>query len=532
MFRERLAAGTSRAADFQAFAERERWWLDDYALFRALHDEHHACYWRDWKPELRDRDPLALDRARQRLADTILYYRYLQWLADTQWRRARRDCGRVGIFGDFPFMVSGHSADVWSRQHQFRIDASVGVPPDAFSETGQDWGLPVYRWDAIRQDDYEWLRQRARRCTDLYDGFRVDHLVGFYRTYVRERDGRTYFTPADEPSQTAQGERVLAILRERGARIIAEDLGVVPDFVRESLARVRVPGLKVLRWEREWHRPGQPFRRPADYPAESVAISGTHDTDTLAEWWDGADRRERQLCAEVPGLREAGCDPDAPFDARLRDALLRGAVLCRIRHRHCPVPGSVRLARSRQRAGSRQRRELDVAAALADRRSGHPARSARARRISQRAGAGVRAGVITPGIVRCHAPAAASTTRRRRDDATEERGPDGPQSRRTRRNTKKHKEEPRSLRRTYPLAAPRFAVPEGGPRDRKQRIVCVACDPPGPSSCNAGPAGRRAANGQSGHTWPGAFVLFVSFVAFVNVASSRRRLVVIPPKAA
>ena len=149
----------------------------------------------DWEPELRDRDPLALDRARQRLADTILYYQYLQWLADTQWRRARRECGRVGIFGDFPFMVSGHSADVWSRQHQFRIDASVGVPPDAFSETGQDWGLPVYRWDAMRHDDYDWLRQRARRCTDLYDGFRVDHLVGFYRTYVRERDGHDYFTP-------------------------------------------------------------------------------------------------------------------------------------------------------------------------------------------------------------------------------------------------------------------------------------------------------------------------------------------------
>ena len=174
-----------------------------------------ACYWRDWEPELRDRDPAALERARQRLADTILYYQYLQWLADDQWRRARRDCGGVGIFGDFPFMVSGHSADVWSRQHSSASTRRSASPPDAFSETGQDWGLPVYRWDAIRQDDYEWLRQRARRCTDLYDGFRVDHLVGFYRTYVRERDGRSYFTPADEPSQTAQGERVIAIFRER-----------------------------------------------------------------------------------------------------------------------------------------------------------------------------------------------------------------------------------------------------------------------------------------------------------------------------
>jgi 4-alpha-glucanotransferase len=85
--------------------------------------------------------------------------------------------------------------------------------------------------------------------------------------------------------------------------------------------------LKVLRWEREWNTPGHPFRKPADYPAESVAISGTHDTDTLAEWWDGASRRERHLVAGIPGLREAGCDPDAPFDARLRDALLH-ALFC------------------------------------------------------------------------------------------------------------------------------------------------------------------------------------------------------------
>ena len=324
VFRERhLATGSERARAFREFANREGWWLEDYALFRALHDEHRGCYWRDWEPELRNRAPAALQQARQRLEATILYYSYLQWIADEQWQRARRECGGVGIFGDFPFMVSGHSADVWARQDEFRIDASVGVPPDAFSETGQDWGLPVYRWDVIAQRNYEWLRQRARRCTELYDGYRVDHLVGFYRTFVREPDGRTYFTPADEHTQTQQGERVLGIFQEFGARIIAEDLGVVPDFVRDSLTRLGVPGLKVLRWEREWHAAGHPFRRPADYPAESVAISGTHDTETLAEWWDGADWRERDLCAQIPGLREAGCDPDAPFDHRTRDALLR-----------------------------------------------------------------------------------------------------------------------------------------------------------------------------------------------------------------
>jgi 4-alpha-glucanotransferase len=316
-------SGSARDRAFREFAAREGWWLDDYALFRALHDEHRGQYWREWEPVLRDREPAAIQQARGRLEATILYYRYLQWLADEQWQAARRDCGPVGIFGDFPFMVSGHSADVWARQGEFHLDASVGTPPDAFSAAGQDWGLPGYRWEAMAPGGYEWLRHRAGRSAELYDGYRIDHLVGFYRTYLREGGGRAGFTPPDEPSQLAQGEQLMRLFLDSGVRIIAEDLGTVPDFVRASLAHLGLPGLKVLRWEREWHQERQPFRSPASYPAESVAITGTHDTDTLAEWWDGADLEERQLCAAAVGLEEAGCAPDAPFSAAVRDALLR-----------------------------------------------------------------------------------------------------------------------------------------------------------------------------------------------------------------
>lgn len=315
--------GSSRDRGFRAFAERERWWLDDYALFRVLHDEHGGAHWREWDPQYRDRDEAALVEARGRFERAILYYEYLQWLADEQWLQARRACGRVGLFGDFQFMVSGNSADVWARRDEFDVDASVGTPPDAFSETGQDWGLPACRWEVMERNEFEWLRQRVRRCVELYDGFRIDHLVGFYRTYIRERDGRAYFVPGDEPSQSAQGERLMRVFLEGGSRIIAEDLGSVPDFVRESLARLRIPGLKVLRWEREWEEEGQPFRPPAEYPEESVAISGTHDTDTLAEWWDSAPLEERRLCAALPGLREQGVSAEAPFSPAIRDALLR-----------------------------------------------------------------------------------------------------------------------------------------------------------------------------------------------------------------
>ena len=329
------ASRPDRTSAFGDFQSREAWWLDDYALFRALHAENGSRYWREWEPGLRDRDQEALAKARERLSPSIRYYAWLQWVADEQWQRARAACGEAGIFGDFPFIVSRDSADVWARQHEFLVDVSVGVPPDAFSETGQDWGLPGYRWDVVERNGYEWLRQRARRCASLFDGFRVDHLVGFYRTYIREPDGTTRFEPPDEPSQLAQGERVLALFRESGAEIIAEDLGTVPDFVRESLARVGVPGLKVMRWERDWHTDGQPFREPASYPENSVATAGTHDTETLAEWWNQAPREERIKACKLSALRR--CTPDEPFSGRVRDALLRALFEARSRLRLVPI---------------------------------------------------------------------------------------------------------------------------------------------------------------------------------------------------
>ena len=299
------SGGTRRSAALRAYIAEEGWWLDDYALYRALKARHAERAWTDWPDPLRSRNREALARAREELADDILYRQYLQWLAGDQWGSARDSAGDVALFGDLPFMVSGDSADVWARQDEFRLDASVGVPPDAFSETGQDWGLPVYRWDVLAARDYDWLRNRARRNADIYDGYRVDHLVGFYRTYFRPHDGGApEFVPAEQADQIKQGEAVLGVFREPGTEIIAEDLGVVPDFVRDSLSRLAVPGYKVFRWERRWESEGQPFKDPLTYPAVSVATSGTHDTEPMTIWWEGAPRDEREAVLAIPSLRE------------------------------------------------------------------------------------------------------------------------------------------------------------------------------------------------------------------------------------
>jgi 4-alpha-glucanotransferase len=185
----------------------------------------------------------------------------------------------------------------------------------------------------MSSDDDRWLGEHARRNADLYDGYRVDHLVGFYRTYGRPRDGSPpFFTPSDEGEQLALGERLLDIFRRSGADIIAEDLGTVPDFVRESLARVGVPGFKVFRWERHWHTEGQPFRDPADYPAKSVAASGTHDTEPLVVWWQKAEDDERRKVSELPTIQRltggAGL-LDAPYDPTVRDTLIEALFASR-----------------------------------------------------------------------------------------------------------------------------------------------------------------------------------------------------------
>lgn len=311
------AGNVDRTRAFRAFCDAEASWLNDYALFRALADREDGRPWTEWPQPLRDRDADALDRARRALAREILFHEYAQWLADGQWQEARRSahaCG-VALFGDLPFMVDTNSADVWVHQRIFRLDVSVGVPPDAFSATGQDWGMPLYNWEAIEAGGFPWLRQRAARSAALFDGYRVDHLVGFYRTYGRPHDGsHPFFTPGDEPAQVALGERVLGIMREPGAEIIAEDLGLVPDFVRHSLARLEVPGFRVHRWERYWDSEGQPFIDPREYPASSVATSGTHDTEPLAVWWNNAPIEERRQVD--PGLA------DRAFDDTVRDRLL------------------------------------------------------------------------------------------------------------------------------------------------------------------------------------------------------------------
>lgn len=295
--------GGERAHAFFAFIDRESAWLRDHALYMALRASHDGHGWSTWPAEERDRDAkvLALSKARRDdggIGTRVLEQMYLQWVAHLQWQEARAELKKLGVslMGDMPFIVGCESADVWAHQDQFRTDVALGAPPDDFAKDGQSWGLPVYDWDAMDKDGLAWLRTRARHAAALFDRFRIDHLVGFFRQWVTKEGERGHFVPANELEQRARGERVLRAMLEAAGpgAVIAEDLGVIPPFVRETMSRLGLPGYKVLPWEKDEHFMS---RDPRGFPELSVATWSTHDTQPITAWWDELELWERERLA-------------------------------------------------------------------------------------------------------------------------------------------------------------------------------------------------------------------------------------------
>lgn len=311
---------TGRARELRAFISREAAWEDDLALYVALRAEHDGYGWETWPTPERDREPAALAGARARLGQRVLRHQYAQWLAHDQWACAKREIESLGmlLMGDLPFVVCTESADVWTYPGLFQLGKSLGAPPDEFDpELGQDWGLPPYDWPAIEETGYAWMRARTRRAADLYHAFRVDHVIGCFRQYVRLPKQLGVFDPPGEKDAEANGRKVLSAiaLAARPATVIAEDLGVIPAWARAVLASLELPGYKVLPWEKD-EEAGLP-RDPKKFPPLSVATWSTHDTPPLGAWWEQFTVEEQAAFATA-----AGFEPDAPAEERTA-ALMR-----------------------------------------------------------------------------------------------------------------------------------------------------------------------------------------------------------------
>lgn len=278
---------------FARFRAQEAW-LADTAHFFALKEEHDDAPWWEWSAPVRRREPGAISESRAALADRIALWEALFFFADLQWARVRAFANSKGIkvLGDLPIYVNHDSADVWLHQEQFFLDqdghltVQSGVPPDYFSETGQLWGNPLYRWDLMAQDGFRWWVERLRRCLEVTDIVRIDHfraLAAYWEVPSDAEDARAgHWVPGP-------GQAFLDVLAREfpGLPFVAEDLGTLDDDVYRLRDENGLFGMRILQFGFDG-TPDNPHQ-PHVFPTSCIAYTGTHDNQTVAGWWAGLD---------------------------------------------------------------------------------------------------------------------------------------------------------------------------------------------------------------------------------------------------
>jgi 4-alpha-glucanotransferase len=284
-------------------------WLPDWTLYAALKERHGGKSWTAWTPGVASRDRDALAEARLELANELRFHEYVQWLFFAQWAAVREAAAARGlrIMGDIPIYVAGDSADVWSNREIFQLDERgepdvvSGVPPDYFSETGQRWGNPLYRWDVLRETHFRWWVSRFRAALRFADVVRVDHFRAFAAYWE---------IPASEPTaihgrwMPGPGRALFDALRDAlgDLPLVAEDLGHITKEVHELREAIGVPGMKILQFAFE--QPDNPHL-PHCYDPNTVVYTGTHDNDTARGWYEHATSDEQKAIASYLGVRDA-----------------------------------------------------------------------------------------------------------------------------------------------------------------------------------------------------------------------------------
>ncbi|MCI9175162.1 MAG: 4-alpha-glucanotransferase [Lachnospiraceae bacterium] len=282
--------------DYEEFCREQSDWMEDYALFMALKDAHNGASWSEWEEELRLRREDAMARAREELAEEIDFWKMLQYLFYQQWNALKSYANEKGIrmIGDVPIYVSMDSADVWANPSQFYLNENLvpidvaGCPPDAFSDDGQLWGNPLFRWDVMKADGYRWWIQRLEKMEKLFDVIRIDHFRGFDSYYAipygdkTAKNGEWRKGPGIELFHTIEAS--LGKLD-----IIAEDLGFLTESVHALLASSGYPGMKLIQFAFDSREDGDYL--PHNYDTRnSVVYAGTHDNDTILGWMKTAPR--------------------------------------------------------------------------------------------------------------------------------------------------------------------------------------------------------------------------------------------------
>ena len=293
----------------EAFLQNNSAWLPDFALFMALKDAHGGKPWYTWEKQLKHRDPDALWQARQKQKASIGFYCFVQYLFDKQWEALRTyaHASGVEIIGDVPIYVPLDSADVWSDPELFALDenlepiAVAGCPPDAFTEDGQLWGNPLYRWDVHKKDGYSWWLRRITAAAGRYDMIRIDHFRGFESYWsvpygeLTARNGKWVKGPGLEFIRALQNALPQV-------RMIAEDLGFITPEVKALRDASGFPGMKVLQFAFDSREPS--CYLPHNCTPDSVCYTGTHDNMPAVQWLQTASADTRAYAAQYMCLNE------------------------------------------------------------------------------------------------------------------------------------------------------------------------------------------------------------------------------------
>jgi 4-alpha-glucanotransferase len=298
-------ATASRAEAFEAFRREAAAWLPEFALFMALKRANGGAAWHTWDRDLVGREPGALEKARRELAREAREVEFEQWLFFEQWGAVRDQAGARGIriMGDIPIFVAHDSADVWSHPEIFHLAADgrpalqAGVPPDYFSATGQLWGNPLYRWDALARSGYAWWIDRFRAVLGVVDVVRLDHFRGFEAYWEVPGDAPT---AVDGRWVKGPGEAFFDALQAALGRlpIVAEDLGVITPEVEALRDRYGFPGMAILQFAFGSDAHANDFL-PHSYPRNKAVYTGTHDNDTVVGWWSSGVGDTTRTQAEV-----------------------------------------------------------------------------------------------------------------------------------------------------------------------------------------------------------------------------------------
>jgi 4-alpha-glucanotransferase len=281
-----------RKADFETFCRQQAGWLEDFALFCALRRKFNDRPWQQWPQDLRKRQPDTLEQARRELADALHCHRYAQFVFFEQWLALRNYANRrrVRILGDLPIFVALDSADVWAQPELFHLDEHLqpivvaGVPPDYFSDTGQRWGNPLYRWETHQRDDFAWWRNRLDWNLQQCDLLRIDHFRGFVACWAIPAEDKT---AVNGQWWDAPGDTLFTSLRHIYPKLplVAEDLGIITPEVEKLRDRFGLPGMKILQFAFD-SGPSNPYL-PHNLPVQCVIYTGTHDNNTTLGWWQG-----------------------------------------------------------------------------------------------------------------------------------------------------------------------------------------------------------------------------------------------------